>query len=179
MTEAVRPCTRETAAMCSSTRWDYGWAARRTTLTTNSAVHRDSRESAKRTRAENATGLPDHWFEGSPTTRWTTPLRTLMTTSEALRSAVAASRICSRAMVWSRLAAVPASSSESSQRVQVRWTLVCACGRSRGRCSTKDLDSGRETARAPHMAAQRTERTRQRLMMANEQNWLGSSTAVR
>ena len=72
----------------------------------------DTRESAKRTcgfripwwkpqRVCQSVGL-----EGSPATRWTQPLRTLTTTgkSEALRTWSAASRVCSRAMMWSRLA---------------------------------------------------------------------------
>ena len=119
-----------------------------TTGTTNSAIHRGlTWVSEKDTwlqapAAETAMGLPDRWLEGSPTTKWTTPLRTLMTSSEpeALRTWPAVSRVCSRAMMWSRLAAMPASSSESSQGVQVRWTLVCAYGRRQGRCRAWTAD---------------------------------------
>ena len=94
-------------------------------------------------------------LEGSPTTRWTTPLRTLITTahkSEALRTWSAVSKACSRAMMWFRLlAAVPASSSESKCDGLRSAPMGC---RER-RCRT--MDSGLKLACAPHMTAQSAE----------------------
>ena len=153
-------CTSETAAICSSTGWDYGWDARGTTGT-------------------NKFGL-----EGSPTTRWTPPLRTLTTTgkSEALRTWSAASRVCSRAMMWSRLAAVPASSSESSTNPGVMDSGLRRWAHPRKMHGTGQRIGN--SARASHGCSEYRESHRQRIVqrltMTNRaKELLGSSTAAR
>ena len=65
---------------------------------------------------ETATGLPVRWIGGvsnHTVDDSATNIDDHRRNSEALRTWSAASRVCSRAMMWSRLAGVPASSSES------------------------------------------------------------------
>ena len=67
-----------------------------------------------RTPVETATGLPFRWFGGiSKHAVDNTAAHVDNHNSEALRTCSADSRVCSRAMMWSRLAAVPASSTGS------------------------------------------------------------------